>query len=53
MERLVIRLTSPKKTEIFRETLNEPGPHDIILKTTISGICRSDMPTYLGEASMV
>ena len=53
MERLVIRLTAPKKTELFSEPLRELSPHEILLRTTIAGICRSDMPTFLGEAAMV
>lgn len=52
MNRLVIRVTAPKKTEVFSESLGEPGPHEMVLRMSIAGVCRSEMPTYLGEASM-
>jgi len=53
MERFVVRMVSPKKTEVFKEELRDPGPHEMVLRITLSGICRSEMPTFLGEASMV
>lgn len=52
-ERRVIRMTAAKKLEVFTEPLPEPGPHEIVLRITIAGICRSEMPTYEGEGSMV
>ena len=53
MQRLVVRMTAPRKTQVFTEPLREPGPHEMVLKMTLSGICRSEMPTYLGEGSML
>lgn len=52
-ERRVVRMTAAKKLEVFTEPLPEPGPHEIVLRITIAGICRSEMPTYEGEGSMV
>lgn len=52
MDRKVIRVTAPRKLEVFLEPVVEAGPHEMVIKTTVAGICRSDMPTYLGEASM-
>ena len=53
MERLVVRMVAPRRAEVFAEPLGEPGPHDIVLRMSIAGICRSDLPTYLGEGSML
>lgn len=53
MNRLVVRMTAPRKVEVFSEPIGEPGPHEMVLRMTIAGICRSEMPTYLGEASML
>lgn len=53
METLVVKMTSPKHAEVFRETLREPGPHEMILRMTIAGICRSETPTFLGEGAML
>lgn len=53
MDRKVIRVTAPKKLEIFTEPIPEPSSHEIVVRITIAGICRSDMPTYLGEGAMV
>ncbi len=52
-ERRVVRMTAARKLEVFTEPLPEPGPHEIVLRITIAGICRSEMPTYEGEGSMV
>lgn len=52
-KRRVVRMTAAKKLEVFTEPLPEPGPHEIVLRITIAGICRSEMPTYEGEGSMV
>ena len=52
MNKLVLRLTAPKKIEIFSEPLAQPGPHEMVIKMSIAGICRSDMPVYLGEGTM-
>ena len=53
MNRRVVRMTEARKLAVFTEPLPEPGPHEIVLRMTIAGICRSEMPTYLGEGSMV
>lgn len=53
MMRKVVRVTEARKLEVFMEPMPVPGPHDILVRMTISGICHSEMPTYLGEGSMV
>ncbi len=53
MESLVVRMTAPKKMEVFSEPLREPGPHEMVLRMTISGVCHSEIPTYLGEGAML
>lgn len=53
MTRKVIKMTNARTLEIFEEPIPELGPHDILLKITIAGICRSEMPTYLGEGAML
>ena len=53
MNRYVVKMTEAKKLDIFTEPMPEPGPHEILIRITIAGICRSEMPTYLGEGSMV
>lgn len=52
MNRKVVKMTDARKIEVFTEPVPEPGPHEIVLRITISGICHSEMPTYLGEGSM-
>ncbi len=52
MNKLVLRLTAPKKIEVFSEPIARPGPHEMVIKMSIAGICRSDMPVYLGEGTM-
>ncbi|MDE6957506.1 MAG: alcohol dehydrogenase catalytic domain-containing protein [Lachnospiraceae bacterium] len=52
MERKVVKMTEAKKLAVFTEPLPEPGPHEMVIRITISGICHSEMPTYLGEGSM-
>ncbi|MEI6101959.1 MAG: alcohol dehydrogenase catalytic domain-containing protein, partial [Eubacteriales bacterium] len=52
MNRIVLRVTAPKKIEVFTEPLGEPGPHEMVIRISIAGICRSDMPVFLGEGTM-
>ena len=53
MKRKIVKVTEAKTLEVFTETMPEPGPHEIVIRITISGICHSEMPTYLGEGSMM
>ncbi len=53
MQRLAARLTAPKTIQVFSEPVPEPGPHEMVVRMAAAGICRSELPTYLGEASMV
>ncbi len=52
MNRLVLRLTAPRKIEVISEPVALPGPHEMVIKMSIAGICRSDLPVYLGEGTM-
>lgn len=53
MTRKVIKMTAAREIGIFEEPIPALGPHDILIKITISGICHSEMPTYLGEGAML
>ena len=52
MLRKVVKVVDAKKLEVFDEPVREMGPHDMLVKITMSGICRSEFPTYLGEGAM-
>ena len=52
MKRKVAYMTAASTIEVREDELRDPGPHEILIRMTLAGICRSEMPTYLGEGAM-
>ena len=48
MNRLVAKLTAPKKFELVEEKMPTPGEKEILVKNRCVGLCHSDLPPYLG-----
>ncbi len=53
MNRIVLRVTAPKKIEVFSAPIPQPGPHEMVIKISIAGVCRSDLPVYLGQGTFL
>lgn len=52
MKRKVALLTAPRKFEIVEEEIPALAPDQVLIKVAATGLCHSDMPTYLGDSAM-
>ena len=51
MKRKIAQLISARRFEIIEEELPPPGANELLVRVVSSGICHSDLPSWLGESS--
>ena len=51
MRRKVAQLVAPRRFEISEEEMPSPGEKELLVRIVSSGLCHSDIPSWLGESA--
>jgi len=51
MKNKIALLVAPRRFEIAEEDLPSLGDHDLLVRIVSSGLCHSDIPSWLGESA--
>lgn len=52
LKRKVAKLVGPRKFEVVEEKIKPPGEKEILIKIVATGLCHTEVPTYLGKSAV-